>query len=119
MKTSIVLSILIALLVGAASGGWYARKESEEEFAYLRMEQLYKESALEIKTYAKLLRLARTGEEERVLKYLEALLGSAETTLVATRNDVPEEVQLTVGDEAIDYLSQYRADFPAEVEVAP
>jgi len=119
MKTTIVLSILVSLLVGAASGGWYASKKSEEEFAYFRMEQLYKESAMEIKTYAKLLRLTRSGEEDRVLRYLEALLGSAETTLAGVKNDVPEELQLTVGNEAIDYLSQYRADFPIEVEVAP
>jgi hypothetical protein len=119
MKTSIVLSVLVSMLVGAAIGGWYASKKSEEEFAYSRMEQLYRESAMEIKTYAKLLRLSRSGEKERVLKYLEALLGSAETTLAVTKNDIPEEVQLTVGDEAINYLSQYRTDYPVEVEVAP
>lgn len=119
MRTSLILSVLVSLIVGAVIGIWYASSKAEEDFAYFRMEQLYRESALEIKTYAKLLRLARSGEDERVLKYLEALLGSAETTMAGTKNDVPEEVKLSVGKEAIDYLDQYRTDFPLEREVAP
>ena len=119
MRTSLLASFFVSLIVGAVGRIWYASTKAEKDFAYSRMERLYRESALEIKTYAKLLRLVRNGEDERVLKYLEALLSSAETTMAGTKNDVSEEVKLSVGKEAVDYLNQYRSEFPVGGVVAP
>lgn len=114
MKIATPIVVIFALLLGGAGGSLYVSKHAEEQYAYNRMEQLYRESALEIKTYAKLLRLMRNGEHERVVKYLEALLSSAEGTLAATESDVPESVKNTAGRESLNYLTQYRVDFPLE-----
>lgn len=119
MRASLIACVFVSLMVGAVGGVWYASSKAREDIAYSRMERLYRESALDIKAYAKLLRLARSGKEEQVLKYLEALLSVAETTMAGTKNDVSEELEVSVGKEAIDYLNQYRSDFPVEGSVAP
>jgi len=107
------------MAAGAAGGGWYALKYSEEKYGHIGMEQLYRESSQEIVIYTTLLRFMRDGEHERAMKLLEGLAKGAETTRNAVSSNVPEAIRIKVNAESADRLRRHRSPSPPETRNAP
>ena len=94
-------------------------RKAEERHAYREFARLYNDSVQDKKTYSKLLRLMRSDEKERVVKYLEALLGAAAGAEDAVKDHVSEEIRSRVNSGVLDYMGDYNDANPPAVDNAP
>jgi len=114
MKVAAITIIILAFLAGGVTGYGYSWWRSERYYANDRIDRLHRQSAEDVKTYTRLLRLIRSGDTERAFIYLEALLDTAQLTLSAVLNEFPDFIQSSTGRDALKDMEQYRNEYPKE-----
>ncbi|MEH6638332.1 MAG: hypothetical protein V7717_03555 [Porticoccaceae bacterium] len=100
--------ILVVILSAYAASSYTENKIGREH-----LELLYTRSAVEVKTFTKLLELVRGDDKERTIKYLEALLFSSKSMLEATSKHASTNVKESIGKEAVDHMKNYMNKYPS------
>lgn len=115
LKSIAILVAIVSFLVGAMLGYWLSKRHSEEYYTQDRIERLHRISAQEVKTYIKLLRFTRNDDRDGSIRYLEALLDTAHTTLYEAHRDFPDAYRSSsISRQALKDMDQYRNEYPRE-----
>lgn len=116
LKPIAILVAIVSFLAGAIPGYWLSKWHSEEYYTQDRIERLHRISANEVKTYIKLLHFTRNDDRNGSIKYLEALLDTAHTTLYEAHRDFPDAYRSSsISQQALKDMDQYRSEYPQGV----
>ncbi len=110
MKLVTYLLLPLTLISGLWIGSVLGYSFAEDEYANERIEQLYIDSAMEVKMYTKALHLIHENQITKASVFLCTLLHGSSIVIKTNEHLVSEEVRKGIGAEAQEKLQEYMLD---------